>query len=300
MEFLDFHYFIKVCRYGSITEAAKASFISQQALSARIRSLEDELGSPLFIRSKKGVRLTDFGQNVQELFSPLVTEYEKTLTRLTSEAKAESGEIVFAITPYVFDSLGPDIISSFIGCYPQYPLRMAEIKEDEALDSLTNSASRFFLVSDIDAEQFASYRSVPLASCHRNLILHKDHPLAKRKSLRFLDIADEPFFALDQRMALESLALAHLSKWGKQLNIVLRGSDPILFLDLINQNKGVMIAAPISTDRFPYENIRQVPILDSFLDFRPAFVFKDAAVLKAQDKVFIHYVLEQTRSLKKK
>ena len=44
-------YFLKICETGSIARAADALFISQQALSKALDSLEQELGVPLFIRS---------------------------------------------------------------------------------------------------------------------------------------------------------------------------------------------------------------------------------------------------------
>jgi DNA-binding transcriptional LysR family regulator len=179
-------------------------------------------------------------------------------------------------------------------------MNITELNESESFDSASNSGVRFWLVSDTDAEQFSNYQSVPIISFHRNLVLHKEHPLAKRKSLRFADIVDEPFLALNQRMALESLVNQHLAGSGKQLKIIQRGSDPILFLELINQNKGVMIAAPVFYNYLPFENIRQIPILDSFLDFCPAFVYRRAADLKVQDKLFINYVIEQAHALKKK
>ncbi|MBQ5953921.1 MAG: LysR family transcriptional regulator [Lachnospiraceae bacterium] len=296
MDFTDFQCFIKICQYNSITNAARSIFVSQQALSARMKRLETELGSSLFLRSKKGIILTDYGQKVFALFSPLVNNYENVLSDLKTELTTNSHEVIFSATSFVFDSLGPDIITGFSQKYPQYFLNISELLEDKFPDRFSNSNARFYLVSDADAKQFTGYHSFPITTYHRNLILHKDNPLAKRKSLRFEEIIDESLFALNQRAALESLALEHLAGSGKQLNIVQRGSDPLLFLELINQNKGAMIAAPIFRIQSPFTNIRQVPILDSFLDFRPAFIYKNASDLLKQDKLFITYLLETVKA----
>ncbi len=300
MEFIDFQCFIKICRYGSITDAARSIFVSQQALSARMKKLENELGAALFTRSKKGITLTDFGQKVFERFAPILDDYDNAVHELHRELTADAGEIVFSITPYVFDSLGPDIITGFSRKHPHYLLNISELNENELSETIPGDKGRFWIVSDMDAEQFKQYQSVPITSFHRNLILHKDHRLARKKSLRFTDIIDERFFALNQRMALERLVNQHLAESGKQLNIIQRGSDPILFLEMINQNEGVMIAAPIISDSTPFENILQIPILDSFLDFCPAFVYANTADLKKQDKDFINYVLDQVNASTKK
>lgn len=71
------NHFIKVCEYKNMTKAADALFISQSALSQSIRSLEEELGHPLFIRSKKNLVLNDQGV--------IVLQYAKRIMNLTNE-----------------------------------------------------------------------------------------------------------------------------------------------------------------------------------------------------------------------
>ena len=67
LEQLNFHhlfYFWRVAKMGHLTRAAQALHVSQSALSAQIKQLEDRLGEPLFEREKRRLRLTETGQLV--------------------------------------------------------------------------------------------------------------------------------------------------------------------------------------------------------------------------------------------
>lgn len=61
MDLRHLRYFVAVAETGSLSQAAAKLFVAQPPLSVQIRQLEDELGSPLFVRHPKGVRLTAAG-----------------------------------------------------------------------------------------------------------------------------------------------------------------------------------------------------------------------------------------------
>ncbi len=62
MEFYHLRSFVAVAQTGNLTQAAKRLYTTPPAISAHIKTLEEELSTPLFIRSSKGMSLTDKGE----------------------------------------------------------------------------------------------------------------------------------------------------------------------------------------------------------------------------------------------
>ena len=76
-------YFIAVARCLSFTEAARSLFMTQPALSRQIQAMEGELGTQLFVRDKKTLKLTPGGS---ALYNRL-PEFLRTYDELVSEAR---------------------------------------------------------------------------------------------------------------------------------------------------------------------------------------------------------------------
>lgn len=68
MEFRVLKYFLTVAQEENMTRAAEALYITQPTLSRQIAELEEELGTPLFVRGHRSVTLTDAGVLLRRRF----------------------------------------------------------------------------------------------------------------------------------------------------------------------------------------------------------------------------------------
>lgn len=79
MTIQQLQYILEVHKTGSISKAASNLYLAQPNLSNAIRSLEEELGFPVFIRSNRGIRLTEQGLLVLEEAGQMLESYERML-----------------------------------------------------------------------------------------------------------------------------------------------------------------------------------------------------------------------------
>lgn len=109
---------------GNITHAADRLYLTQSALSKRIKAIEQELGCDIIIRTRRGVRFTPEGEMVLER----TAQAERELEALRNELGAAQGEICgtlragFSIN-YAFVNL-PDLLAEYHRRYPQVHLEI--------------------------------------------------------------------------------------------------------------------------------------------------------------------------------
>lgn len=66
MTLKQLEYFLEIAKMGSVTRAAQSLNVSQPPVSLQLKLLEEELGSPLFIRDKRHLEITPAGTLLRE------------------------------------------------------------------------------------------------------------------------------------------------------------------------------------------------------------------------------------------
>lgn len=84
---------LEVERQGSLTAAAKTLFVTQSALSHTVRKLEDRLGTPIWLREGRNLRLTQAGIQLYELAKHIIPQIEHTELRLQQISTGKRGSL---------------------------------------------------------------------------------------------------------------------------------------------------------------------------------------------------------------
>jgi DNA-binding transcriptional LysR family regulator len=174
MNIIHMETFLTVCACKNISEAAKQLFVPQPTVSNRIRFMEMSLGHELFIRSKKGVELTERGRTFLPYAEHILETYEsavKDLSRRPSRNELNIGSSLPFTFPFILDKL-----EELYSHNPDLSLQMLSVANEDIAKTLTDrKIDMAFTVRSTNNLEVEEHQ---IGSEALHLVLSSDHPLA--------------------------------------------------------------------------------------------------------------------------
>ena len=187
----------EVARQGSFSAAADALYLSQSAVSQQVATLEREVGMPLLERTAAGPKLTDAGRVLISHADAVFCRLEEAEHELKAIAGLEGGELRIASFPSASATLLTEALGEFSGRYPQVRLTVTEAEPEDSLPRLRAAETDLAIVFDYPmlppSGEERDVDRVLLLTESMYLALPRSHPLAKAKTVKLADLAEEPW-----------------------------------------------------------------------------------------------------------
>ena len=180
-------YFLAVAREQSFSVAAERLFLSQPTLSRQIKELEDELGTQLFIRSSKGVTLTEEGMILRARADEIVALMDKTEQEVRKSGEQISGMVYIGAGETYAVKLIADTAKKLNVDHPDIQYSIYSGDASDVLEKLDRGLLDFGIVfQNVDTSK---YNSIPLPLKDTfGVLMRKDSPLAKKKTVSLSDL----------------------------------------------------------------------------------------------------------------
>ena len=158
MRFEQLQYLMETVETGSISEASKKLYISQQGLSDSLRRLENEMGVPILIRNKKGVTLTKQGMSLYP-YAKKVAESYREMQAYLDAAKNKDTDCAESVTLYVNPLLANVLISNLMQDKTLNKIKIIEASISQIVSETSNGQPNLgiFLLMNVDG-QIASFK----------------------------------------------------------------------------------------------------------------------------------------------
>ena len=204
MTIQQIYYAIVISETGSINKAAEKLYISRPSLTSAIQELEKSIGIQIFNRTGRGVTLTNDGAEFILYARQVYSQYENLEERYSNGQQIRKKFAVstqhysFAIKAYV------EMVKKFDT--KEYEFAIMEERPREVIAAVAGIRSEIGILYLSDFNRSAITKLLRtnnlefhhLIDCEAYVYIYKDHPLAKKKSIRLDQLADYPCLQFDQ------------------------------------------------------------------------------------------------------
>jgi LysR family transcriptional regulator, carnitine catabolism transcriptional activator len=228
--------FRAVAAASSFTGAGVELELSQPAVSRAIGDLERQFGTPLFERTTRSVVLTPQGRELLGLSEDLLDRFDAAMDRFAAYCRGDRGSVVIAALPSVAAGLLPSVLAGFLAVYPSVGVEILDVTTAEAKLHLRSGRADVALVEESSAEEFAARR---LHTDRMVAVLPEHHPLAAQPSLRWAELAHQPFIALGRGSSVRRLTDLAFSRAGVSPSTVVEARNIATAGGLIEAGLGV-------------------------------------------------------------
>lgn len=279
--------FYHVALHNGFTEAAKAVHVSQATLSLQVKALEKEFETQLFQRVGNRVQLTQDGQLLLELASPLVRGLDS-IRDVFNERKGETGKgrVVLAASQTVTQYILPSIIKAYKTRFPRVDLLLMQRGGAEILSLLQRGEIDFGVIPEQAFPDTVEYTEC--CSSDAVLIVPRGHPLARMDRVTIEDVARYPFILKRPQREFSRF----LAEGGSRYSGTLEVGDSEAVKKYVALGLGSAVIARICLRPEDEEEIEAIPANDLFGKWSYGVVLIRGRYLAAPARKLIEAIVE--------
>ena len=139
--------FYYVAKYGNVTQAARVLLNNQPNLTRAVKTLESELGCPLFIRSNRGMKLTPEGERLLRHIRIAIENIEAGEAEIIESRNLERGSVFVAASEVALHCVLLPVLKKYRSLYPGIRLKISNHSTPQAIDAIKNGFADIAVVT---------------------------------------------------------------------------------------------------------------------------------------------------------
>ena len=248
MELQQLRYFLAVAESGKFTAAARELHVAQPSVSKQVRKLEAELGAILLERGKSGVALTDAGAILLPWAKRVLADLDGARSEVAGLATLERGRLSVGATPSLSTVLLPRVLAAFHAEHPGITLSVVEAGSRDLVDRLAaGDLDLALVILPLPHEEL--FETTPLIREELVLAVAKDHPLARRKTVKVADLRGVPLVMFREGYDLRSATITACEQAGFHPTFAVEGAEMDGVLRMAAAGVGVAVVPRMVVER---------------------------------------------------
>lgn len=208
MTFTQVECFVEAGKTGSFSRAGSNLYISQQTISRQIKAMEQELGFPLFQRTRSGVMLTESGVILYEKWKDLIVEYRSAVDKARDVFWGNDRKVLIGIAEcgHGKDKIVKTLMQ-FNERYPDLEVEYEILSGKELYDALEQGRIHVSIGLTNEIRNKQNLRTIRIKGHYEKvgIIFANSHHLAKRKKIMPQHLAKETIGVLSRMVTDDHL-----------------------------------------------------------------------------------------------
>lgn len=287
MELKHIYYFETVCKYKSFSKAANILFITQQAVSKKMKELENELDTQLFLRLPIGVELTDEGQYFRKECSTILQKEKEILNHFAALSRNKKKQLNIGLSYGMNIFFQKQFFNNFHEKNTDISLKIIEMWNQQIEDDIINGIIDvgFTIEPDNNTElQVLKLFSEPICC-----IVNVKHPLASKSILTIEDILYEKIVMADENYKSYYNFIEQCMRYNRKPEICKVPDLMSIYQTCFHENV-VGFSLEKLNELIQFHDICHIPLADDHANWNICIIWNKNSRKISQIKNFTNYV----------
>lgn len=289
MDLRSLNYFSVVAEELNFTRAAERLCMSQPPLSNQIKGLEEELGTPLFVRGGRSLQLTEAGKLLYRRAEQLLDLAERTKEEVSAISMGLSGTLCLGSVAGRAPFLTAEWIAGFREEYPLVKFEIVNGSSDDVIDRILRGMMEIGVIAaPYDSEHLVG---IPVGEEPWCAIMSEKNPLAQLpgECLRVKELAGQPLIVPHRRSRIDEIRQWFIQA-GAEPVIIGEHSNFVDALAMAQANVGVTIFPQTTPQTMPGVVSKQIVDPSRYAEY--LLVWKRDTSLSELAQTFLDYVTD--------
>lgn len=246
MELAQLEAFLQVAHHRSFSRAAEALFLTQPSVTARIQSLEREIGERLFERTGRSVTLTDAGDAFIPHAQRALTAVQEGTDAIEAVRHGDIGSIRIGASDTIATYVLPGILKQFRETRPRVHVHLTTGQTEGIVEKLLVGETH---VAVSRLTQHPEIESLHLYNDDLALVCSPSHPFASRGRVTIAEAGREPFLFFQRTSSYHSLVYSMFLRVGVVPESVMELDSMETTKHMVEAGLGIAILPVVSVER---------------------------------------------------
>ena len=240
-----FAYIDAIARAGSIRKAAEGIFITPSALDRRVQDLEAELGTELFERHARGMRLTAAGEIFLHHVRAQRADFERMHSEIEHVKGMRRGTVSIAASQALAYSVLPELVNQFRRANPGINFKVRICDRQAVVTALRSFEADLGMVYNV--QPAADLTTLWQAEQRLCAVMAARHPLAEQQTVKMRDCLKYPLAMPDTSLGGRALLEGFFARSSLKSNVVLESNSFEMLRNFVRTSDAVSFQIQVGT-----------------------------------------------------